>query len=193
VSVLNRAKFTAVLNMSPQHQSQLIQTVRNMLDIAEDNILHFQRLLQHQQLSELQQTLHKIRGGFATLGAEQLAEESLAIEHLLDTDASLSAAMLTRYIQLYRLTCSEMQAALNAFQPAAIADSVPLNLPQLYTMLLQQDMQACQLVTSNRLALEQLLTPAGAARFCQSVTALNFIAAAQMLEPFLSPDNEIGR
>jgi chemotaxis protein histidine kinase CheA len=193
VSVINRAKFTAVLNMAPQHQSQLIKTVRNMLDIAEDNILHLQRLLQLQQRSALLQTLHKIRGGYATLGAEQLAEESLAIEHLVDTNASLSAAMLTHFIQLYRRTCSEMQAALNAYQPAAIADSVPINLPQLYAMLLQQDMQACQVVTSNRLALEQLLTSTGAARFCQSVTALNFIAAAQMLEPFLSPDNETGR
>jgi chemotaxis protein histidine kinase CheA len=188
--VLNRAKFTAVLNMSPQHQAQLIQTVKNMLDVAEDNIVHVQRLVQQQRNSELQQTLHKIRGGFATLGAEQLAKESLTLEHLIEANARITESSLTQFIQLYRLTCSDMQAILDTCKSTIAAESLPFDLPQLYTMLIQQNMQVCKVVNSHALALEQLLTPADATRFYQAVTALNFIAAAQMLEPYLSADYE---
>lgn len=188
--MINRAKLLAVLNLSPTHRPQLVQVIINMLQTAEGNIEKILALAQQRQSADLQQTLHKIRGGYATLGAEQLAEASRAIEHELENNAVITDTTIAEFISLYRQTCVEMQAELSACQTAMAADRLPLNIPQLYTMLTKHDMQAGQLAQSCQFALTQLLAPAGATRFFQLIAGLNFNAAAQMIEPYLTSDNE---
>jgi chemotaxis protein histidine kinase CheA len=189
VSVINTAKLHAVLQMSQQHQAQLLLMVKNMLDIAEHNITQIEQFLQQQQKLALQQLLHKIRGGYATLGAEKLAEKSRELEHQLDKEAKIADADVTDFIQLYRQTCQDMHAELTRY-PKHVQNTAtqhpPLQLNQLYTMLVQQDMQACQIVQQTQNALAQLLTPAGAARFSQHVGALEFSCAAEILKPYLT-------
>jgi HPt (histidine-containing phosphotransfer) domain-containing protein len=188
VSVINQAKLSAVLQMSPQHQAQLVQMVNAMLDAAASNIELMRRYTHRQQRLELQQMLHKIRGGYATLGAEQLAQACRRLEHILESDAAVTEHNLAQVIALYQQTCAEMRTELGAYQQHAGSDEQPLDLRQLYTLLIQQDMQACQLTQSGQKTLALVLTPATAARFSQHVAALEFATAAQILQPHLDAD-----
>jgi HPt (histidine-containing phosphotransfer) domain-containing protein len=186
MTVINREKLSAVLQMSQQHQAQLLLMVANMLDDAENNIEQIQQYVQQQQRLKLQQLLHKIRGGYATLGAETLAQTSRALEHLLETDAPFNQADIADFVSIYRQTCTEMRTELTRYPQDSPRQNQPLHLNQLYTMLIQQDMQACQLVQASLSELEQLLTPAGAARLNQHIAVLDFVTAAQILEPHLA-------
>jgi len=190
VSVINRAKLNAVLQMSVQHQAQLVQMVQAMLDAVPDNIERMRNYARQQQRLELQQMLHKIRGGYATLGAEQLAQVCRSQEHQLESHAAFDEQSLQDVIDMYLQTSAELQSELAGYQQKSSANSEqPLNLHQLYTLLIQQDMQACQLTQSGQTALAKVLSPATAARFSQHVAALEFATAAQILLPHLDIDD----
>jgi HPt (histidine-containing phosphotransfer) domain-containing protein len=191
VSVINRAKLTAVLQMSQQHQAQLLQMISNMIDDAEPAIAKIQLNVKQQQRLELQQTLHKIRGGYATLGAEKLALESKALEQMLENNLPFSDADTAEFITLYRQTCAEMRTEIALYQQDSAPQQQPLNVNRLYTMLMQHDMQACQLVQSSQKELSKVLAPSEAASFTQHVAALEFVSAARMLEPHLTSNRRI--
>ncbi|HEX5793994.1 MAG TPA: Hpt domain-containing protein [Rheinheimera sp.] len=174
--------------MSQQHQAQLIQMIETLLADTEMNITQLQHYARLQQRTELQQALHKIRGGYATLGAEQLARVSKDLELMLEQPSPFTEADLSEFIAIYRQSCAELHAELIKYQPDATTPHIKLNIVQLYYQLQQQDMQACDQVLACQTDLLQLFGPAGAARFSQLVLALNFSDAAAMLLPFL-PDS----
>lgn len=189
MSVINRTKLNAVLQMSLQHQAQLVQMVQTMLDTVADNIELMRNYARQQQRLELQQTLHKIRGGYATLGAEQLAQVCRSLEHLLESHAAFDELSLKDVIDMYQQTAAELQTELAVYQQKDDSAEQPLKLRQLYTLLIQQDMQACQLTHSGQKTLAKVLSPATAARFSQHVAALEFATAAQILLPHLDTDD----
>jgi chemotaxis protein histidine kinase CheA len=191
VSVINSAKLTAVLQMSQQHQAQLLQMINTMLDGVEQTIVQIQLNVQQQQRLELQQTLHKIRGGYATLGAEKLALASKALEQMLGNNLPFSDADTAEFITLYRQTCAEMRSEIALYQQDSTPQQQPLNINRLYTMLMQHDMQACQLVQSNQKQLSKVLAPSAVACFTRHVAALEFASAARMLEPHLTSNRRI--
>ena len=186
MSVINRAKLTAVLQMSVQHQAQLVQMIETMLNAAADNISLMRHYVQQPQPVELQQLLHKIRGSYATLGGEQLAQACRSIEHALENHTAVSEQQLQALISIYQQTCDQIQQELAAYQRSTPDSTPTVDLQQLYTLLVQQDMQACQLAQAAAQQLATLLTPAGAARFSQHIAALEFATAAQLLKPHLS-------
>lgn len=185
MQVINKTKLDTVLQMSKQHQVQLINMVQTMLDAAEDNITLLQQQLSQQQYSEMQQLLHKVRGSFATLGAEQLAIESKQLEHQLESTKQASPDNLQAVVSVYRQTCQAIQAVLNGYQQTSEQDSTALDITQLHSLLLQQDMQACDLAQNSLQALTALLGANAAADFSQLVAALEFAKAAQLLQPHL--------
>ena len=190
MQVINKVKLDTVLQMSKQHQAQLINMVQTMLDGAEDNIARLQQHFQQQQFSALQQLLHKIRGGFATLGAEQLAVESKQLEHHLDTPQQIEPDELESVIQTYRATCLAIKTVLETYQDATVSNCSELDIAQLYNLLRQQDMHASDLTHRSQQALVTLLGNDIAENFIQLVTALEFAQAARLLHPHLPADHD---
>ena len=190
MQVINKSKLDAVLQMSKQHQAQLISMVQTMLDAAEDNITLLQQQLLQQQYSEMQKLLHKIRGGFATLGAEQLAIESKQLEHQLESTKQASSDNLQAVVSVYRQTCQAIQTVLNGYQQISEQDSSTLDITRLHNLLLQQDMQACDMAQNSQQALTALLGANAAADFSKLVAALEFAKAAQLLQPHLPASNK---
>lgn len=191
MTLVNHARLNSVLLMSKQHQAQLLQMINTMLADADANIVCIQQHAAQENSAQLQQMLHKLRGAYATLGAEQLASLSQDLEHALETGIACSQLKFTDFIRVYRQTCTEIQTVLTQYQPdtpltSATNNHPPLNTLQLFTLLQQQDMQAGEIARANLSALEQLLTPLGATKFSQYVSELNFAEAATMLQPFVT-------
>ncbi|HEY9044152.1 MAG TPA: Hpt domain-containing protein [Rheinheimera sp.] len=189
MALINHTRLQAVLSMSQQHQPQLIRMISTLLADAEKNISQIQSYAQAQQRQELQQTLHKIRGGYATLGAEDLAHVSKTLELALEQQQPISEADLTGFISIYRQSCAALQQEITKLQSDVPPEQAGLDLVQLYYLLRQQDMQACALVQNGQDQLKQLLTTAVADNFSQQVFALNFTAAAVILQPFLPAEH----
>ena len=188
MALINHTRLHAVLSMSQQHQPQLIRMISTLLADAEKNISQLQSYAKAQQLQELQQTLHKIRGGYATLGAEDLAHISKTLELALEQQQPFSEADLAEFISVYRQSCVALQQEISKLQGDIEPEQTVLDIVQLYYLLRRQDMQACTLVQNNQAQLKQLLTNTLADEFSQHVFALNFTAAAVILQPFLPPE-----
>jgi len=189
MALINHTRLQAVLSMSQQHQPQLIRMISTLLADAEKNISQIQSYAKAQQRQELQQTLHKIRGGYATLGAEQLASVSKALELTLEHQQPFSEQDLAEFISVYRQSCDALQAEITKLQSNTAAEQPALDIAQLYDLLIQQNMQACDVVQNSMTQLRLLLTPPVADSFSQHVFALNFTAAAAILQPLLPPEH----
>lgn len=187
--LINHTRLHAVLSISQQHQPQLIRMINTLLDDAEKNISQLQNFAKAQQRQELQQALHKIRGGYATLGAERLANVSKALELALEHQQAFSEADLDEFISVYRQSCAALHEEITKLHSATAPEQATLDLVQLYYSLRQQDMQACAQVQNAQQQLKQLMTPAVADNFSQLVFALDFTAAAAILQPFLPPEH----
>ncbi|MDX5408198.1 MAG: Hpt domain-containing protein [Chromatiaceae bacterium] len=185
MSVLNKTTFDTVLGMSKTHQAALLTMLRNMLKSADDTIEQLQQYARQQQREPLLQALHKLRGGYATLGAELLAERCRALEHALEEQADFDETSLTQVIAALRQTCDAIRLALP--QPASMASSPHnrIDLQQLYTMLKQQNMQAVTVINTEHTALNQRLPSDIAQQLRLLVSELNFSAAADLLAPYL--------
>lgn len=193
MSVLNKTRFDAVLGMSNKHQAALLTMLHNMLNSAEDITAQLHTYARQQQRQPLLQALHKLRGGYATLGAELLAERCKALEHTLEQQGSFNENSLAGVITALQQTCDAIRLALP--QPASM-DSPPHNsidLQQLYTMLKQQNMQAVTVVNTEHTALNQRLPAAVAQQLSLLVSELNFSAAADLLAPYLSHNESPGQ
>ena len=188
MALINHTRLQAVLSMSQQHQPQLIRMISTLLADAEKNISQIQSYAKAQQRQELQQTLHKIRGGYATLGAEDLAHASKTLELSLEQQLPLSETDLAEFISISRQSCVILQQEITKLQADIGSGQTELDIIQLYYLLRQHNMQACDLVQNNQEQLKQLLTKAVADNFSQHVFALNFSAAAAILQPFLPPE-----
>lgn len=187
--VLNKTRFDAVLGMSKNNQAALLTMLNNMLNSADDIISQLHTYARQQQREPLLQALHKLRGGYATLGAELLAECCRALEHALEEQADFDETSLTQVIAALRQTCDAIRLALP--QPASMEGRPhnPVDLQQLYTMLKHQNMQAVTVINTEHTALNQHLSPAIAQRLRLLVSELNFSAAADILAPYL-PNTE---
>ena len=183
--VLNKTRFDAVLGMSKNNQAALLTMLNNMLNSADDIISQLHTYARQQQRELLLQALHKLRGGYATLGAELLAECCRALEHALEEQADFDETSLTQVIAALRQTCDAIRLALP--QPAQLESNSHnrIDLQQLYTMLKQQNMQAVTVVNTEHTALTQHLPAAIAQQLSLLVSELNFSAAADLLAPYL--------
>lgn len=187
--VLNKTRFDAVLGMSKNNQAALLTMLNNMLNSADDIISQLHTYARQQQREPLLQALHKLRGGYATLGAELLAECCRALEHALEEQADFDETSLTPVIAALRQTCDAIRLALP--QPASM-EGRPHNridLQQLYTMLKQQNMQAVTVINTEHTALNQRLPSDIAQQLRLLVSELNFSAAVDLLAPYL-PNTE---
>lgn len=185
MSALNLNKFKSLLNAAHKNKPVLLQMLHNMLSASEDSIVQLQHLARQQQRDALLQALHKIRGGYATLGAEQLAAACQQLERELEQNSPFAEHSLQDIIRLYRQTCKDIHAALQAdAEQNSTADHI-IDLQQLHKLLLQHNMQASDIVAASRDALTKQLPPAVAVQFFQRVIDLDFQAAAALLQPFL--------
>lgn len=187
--LLNHARLNAVLFLSPQHQTQLLRMIETLLANAESNITQLLSYAKAQQREELQQALHKIRGGYATLGADLLARVSKALELKLEHQHPFSEQDLDEFITVYRQSCAALQSEITKHQHTTSTETVALDIVQLYYLLRQQDMKAFDVVQNSQAQLQKLLTPELASSFTQQVFALNFTAAATTLQQFLPPEH----
>lgn len=195
MTLVNYDRFNAVLLMSKQHQAQLVQMINSMLADTETNIALIQQYVLHNNTNELQHLLHKLRGGYATLGAEQLANLSKTLELTIETGNNGQQLAISPFIHVYRQTGVAIRAALSQFQANAITTDISLALAdiqttstisQLFTLLQQQDMHAVALCHANQAALAHLLTPLAAVKFNRFISELNFAEAATLLQLFVA-------
>ena len=188
--LINKDKLDAVLKMSLKHQAQLISMIKSMLAESEQNIERLIAWVQRAQYDLIQAKLHKIRGGFSTLGAEALIPVSKALEHTLETQHTVSAQALHDFINLYRQTCQQMQLYLEQFTPAA-QPVAAADLPQLLSKLRESNMQACEDALACKERLTALLGEAETTKLLQLINSLQFEAAATLLSDYLnSPQDQ---
>lgn len=191
--VLNRTKFDAVLGMSKKNQTVLLKMLNNLLNSAEATIEQLLTYARQQQREQLMQALHKLRGGYATLGAEQLAHRCQALERALEQQASFDEASLTEVIALLRQSGDAIRLALPQSDQPENNPEKGIDLQQLYTMLKQQNMQVVTMLGTEQHALARCLPAAIAQQLSQLVSELNFSAAADLLIPYLSHTNSSGQ
>lgn len=182
--LINKDKLDAVLKMSLKHQAQLMQMIRTMLAESEQNIVQLTAWLNSGQHELIQAKLHKIRGGFATLGAEALIPVSKSLEQAIEVQHTISTPALSDFIRLYRQTCQQMQQHLDAFTPAAQAE-ISDDLPQLLSQLRESNMQACEQALACREKLHTLLGETDTEQLLQLINGLQFEAAATLLSAYL--------
>ena len=187
--LINKDKLDAVLKMSLTHQAQLIPMIRSMLAESEQNISELIAWENSGTYDLLQAKLHKIRGGFATLGAEALIPVSKALEHAIESEHTVPVQALHDFITLYRQTCQHILQYLDDFTPEAVPET-EADLPRLLAQLRESNMRACEEAIACKEKLSALLGEAETAQLLQLINSLQFEVAATLLSEYLNSPQE---
>lgn len=188
MTTINYDRLNSILLLSVKNQPQILQMLQNLINNSAHNIELLNQLVTTGQQEQARQLLHKIRGSFATIGADELAKQALELEHLLVEGAAIVPATIQQFIALYQQSCTELQTVVNshASQPRAQADKLDLN--NLHRLLLTHNMQACNVVLQSETELMQQLPENEASQFFHLVASLDFAAAARLLQDYLPTD-----
>lgn len=185
MTVINRARLESILLMSSQHAPQLLQMMQNLIDAAPQNIAKLEQYLASGDTENTQQLLHKIRGSYATIGADELAKQASALEQTSAGHKSISANALQGFIHIYQQSCNELQSIIQLQSVQAAAQLDTLDAAQLITLLETQNMTACNMVLQNKLSLNQLMSEPDAKLFFHQVACLDFAKAAELLHRYM--------
>ncbi|MEO3679161.1 Hpt domain-containing protein [Rheinheimera sp. FR7-31] len=185
MQVLNKNTFNTVLNLSVKHQPAMLKMLRNLLSAAQTTSEQLRFCARQHQQELLVQALHKLRGAYATIGAEQLAHQCRQLEQALENGAGIDITGVDAIIVLLHQTCDEIQAALPQVENTLSGPGEDIDLKQLYTMLKQHNMRACTVITEAQHTLQHQLPAQVAQALTQHIADLNFDVAATLLEPYL--------
>ena len=188
MTLINRNRLDSLLMLSNKRLPQLLTMVKNLIDSTPDNISQIQHYIATSDHQSCQQLLHKLRGSYATLGADELVKHSLQLEHQLDSAQIVTQQSWQQFFSVYRQSCVELHAIISEHSLPVTESGSELDLCHLHTLLKTQDMTACTLVAKNRLQLEQLMSEVDADKFLHQVAILDFAKAALLLQKYLPTD-----
>jgi HPt (histidine-containing phosphotransfer) domain-containing protein len=166
--------------------------LQNLVDTTADNIVLLQQHIEIADRQNCQQLLHKLRGSYATIGADDLVKQALHLENNLATEQLIAEKSWQDFFTVYRQSCVELQAIINEHSVPASLSSSELDIGHLHTLLNNQDMAACTLIAKSKLQINQLMQQADADKFFHQVALLDFAKAALLLQKYL-PSNATGR
>jgi HPt (histidine-containing phosphotransfer) domain-containing protein len=192
MTIINHSRLNSILLLSVKNQPQILQMLQNLINNAPHNIELLNQFVATEQREQARQLLHKVRGSFATIGADELARQALLLEDQLAGGSAMAPEATQQFIMLYQQSCSELQTVVNTHssQPSEPTDKVDLN--NLHQLLLTHNMQACNVVLQGKTELKQLLPEQQATLFFHLVASLDFAAAARLLQDYL-PTGTLGK
>ncbi|WP_372627511.1 Hpt domain-containing protein [Arsukibacterium sp.] len=163
--------------------------LQNLIDSTPDNIALIQHYIATSDSESCQQLLHKLRGSYATLGADELVKQSLQLEHQLASTENITQQRWQDFFSVYRQSCDELQAIIREHSLPVTESGSELDLCHLHTLLKNQDMTACSVVAKNKFQLNQFLSEVDADKFLHQVAILDFAKAALLLQKYLPTDD----
>tara|TARA_R110002126_G_scaffold75469_21_gene188394 strand:- start:5905 stop:6483 length:579 start_codon:yes stop_codon:yes gene_type:complete len=189
MTLIDHNRLNSLLLLSVKNKPQLLQMLQNLIDCAPQNTKLLTQFTDDKLDEPARHLLHKIRGSFATVGADELAKSALLLEERLSASNRIESAMLQRFIMLYQQSCAELQTVVRAHTGVSGQPAAKFEPELLRTLLLSHDMNACNVVLQHKADLQQLMNDADAALFCHQVASLNFAAAATLLHAYLPAVN----
>ena len=200
--LFNPLPFERLLKAAPANSAQILQSMRALLDKAEDQFAAIKDSIQQSKMQEAASGLHTMRGSLGTLGAKSFAAMTLRIEndiklgHFADLQVSMQqaeAALLATLVlakdwltlQLRQVTsvpATVLQSNLDSNSTAVDSARVGLaELEQLQQLLVSHDMAAYDIYQDLLPSLKQVLS-------AQNLSAQN-LAVQDLVELDLSMQN----
>lgn len=185
MNVLNTTTLKNLLLLSHKNQAPLLNLLQNMADHCPVNIAELQQAFNTANNEVAKQLLHKIRGSFATIGADAFANNCAEIELQLERDIVPSPAEKTLLFTLYQDSCQALQQFVQQHTVSKATADTDIDLRQLLHLLQQQNMAATALANKGTDQLNQLLSAKAADEFFKYLAQLNYTAAAELLSSYL--------
>lgn len=189
MTFINRTRLNSLLMISNKRLPQLLTMLQKLIDTTPDNIAQLQQYIDIADHQSCQQLLHKLRGSYATLGADELVKHSLQLEHQIASAELITQTSWQELFTVYQQSGVELQAIINEQSVPINESNSELDLCNLQSLLKNQDMTACTLVAKNRRQLNQLLSQIDADKFFHQVALLDFAKAASLLQKYLPTEN----
>lgn len=189
MTFINRTRLNSLLMISNKRLPQLLTMLQNMIDTTPDNIAQLQQYIDSADHQSCQQLLHKLRGSYATVGADQLVNYALQLEHNMAAEQFITEQSWQEFFTLYRQSGVELQTIINEHAAPSPASSSELDIHHLHTLLQSQDMAACNLIAQSKLQLNQLMQQTDADKFFHQIAILDFASASLLLQKYLSNDD----
>ena len=196
MSLINQSRLVSLLLLSSKNRLALLQSLQRLIANTDNNTSLLISALQQQDFAAAKTLLHQIRGSFATLGADAMAQQAKELESACVAENS-NAVKPEKFIRLYHQTVAELKEftlsySANESGKNMVADTGQIL--QLQGYLSTQNMDALALTQQLQLPLCELMGPDDGAKFIHQVAILNFAAAETLLQPYLSktrisPDN----
>ncbi|MGI5308302.1 Hpt domain-containing protein [Rheinheimera sp. WS51] len=185
MNVLNTTTLKNLMLLSHKNQAPLLSLLQNMVDNCPANITELQQNFQTSNFTLAKQALHKIRGSFATIGADAFASSCSAIEQELERESLPSAAEQTALFTLYQDSCQALQAFIQQHNNTNTTPETIVDLTQLLQFLEQHNMAATALANKGSAQLKQLLPAQDSQNFFTLLAQLDYAAAAELLRPHI--------
>ena len=192
MTTINHNRLNSILLLSVKNKPQILQMLQNLINNAPQHIALLNQFVVAEQTEQARQLLHKVRGSFATIGADELAKQALILEDQLAAVSAIAPEAIQPFVALYQQSCSELQTVVNSHASQPCEPTEKLDLNNLHRLLLTQNMQACNVVLQGNTELKQLLPEKQAALFFHLVASLDFAAAARLLQDHL-PTGTLGK
>lgn len=183
---INIATLENILLLSQKNQTALLKLLQALADNCPENISALQQAFSQRNKDVAQQLLHKIRGSFATFGADQLAQACAALEQNIQRNILPTQIEQNSFYTLYQESCQALQQYIQqqaSSQPSSVADT---DLHRLLQLLEQQNLAATALASAGAEQLKQLLPVTEVTEFYQQLAKLNYSAAAVLLRSHLT-------
>ena len=190
VTFINRTRLNSLLMISNKRLPQLLTMLQSLIDTTPDNIAQLQQYIDSADNQSCQQLLHKLRGSYATVGADHLVNNALQLEHNMATEQFITEQSWQEFFTLYRQSGAELQTIINEHAVSSPASSSELDISHLHTLLQSQDMAACNLVAQSKLQLNQLMQQTDADKFFHQIAILDFAKAALLLQKYLPTEDK---
>jgi HPt (histidine-containing phosphotransfer) domain-containing protein len=192
MTIINHSRLNSILLLSVKNQPQILQMLQNLINTAPQNIELLNQFVATEQCEQARQLLHKVRGSFATIGADELARQALLLEDQLAGSSAIASEAIQQFIALYQQSCSELQTVVNTHSNQSCEPPDKVDLINLHQLLLTHNMQAGNVVLLGKTELKQLLPEKQATLFFHLVASLDFAAAARLLQDYL-PTGTLGK
>ncbi|WNO60303.1 Hpt domain-containing protein [Rheinheimera sp. MMS21-TC3] len=185
MNILNTTTLKNLLLLSHKNQAPLLNSLQNMVDNCSANIAELDQAFKASNKEVAKQLLHKIRGSFATIGADAFANSCADIELQLQREVLPSPTEQAALFALYQDSCQVLQQFVQQHTVIKAAIDTEIDLRQLLHLLQQQNMAATALANKGASLLNQLLPSNTAADFFKYLAQLNYTAAAELLIPYV--------
>lgn len=191
--LINQSRLISLLLLSRKNRSALLQGLQQLIANTDNNTSLLISALQQQDFAAAKTLLHHIRGSFATLGADTLAQHAKELE-LACTSECLAVTEPEKFIKVYHQTVAELKAFTLNYSANDHGNNVTTDTEQILQLqgyLSTQNMDALVLTQQLQVPLSVLMGPESAAKFTHQVAILNFTAAEKLLQPYLIRNKEI--